>query len=36
LTRNAEAICTVTDPALLIQYEQALIRIVWANLSDDA
>jgi hypothetical protein len=36
LTRNAEAICTVTDSALMIQYEQALIRIVWADLSDDA
>lgn len=35
LTRNTDAICTVTDSALMIEYEQSLIRIVWADLSDD-
>lgn len=34
LTRNDEAVCTVTDSALMIQYERAIIRIVWADLSD--
>ncbi|HWZ87504.1 MAG TPA: hypothetical protein VNW92_01605 [Polyangiaceae bacterium] len=36
LTRNSDAICTVTDSALMIEYERAIIRIVWADLSDDA
>jgi len=35
LTRNDEAECVVTDSALMIQYEQAMIRVVWADLSDD-
>lgn len=35
LTRNADAICTVTDSALMIEYEQSLIRIVWSDLSAD-
>jgi hypothetical protein len=35
LTRNEEAECVVTDSALMIQYEQALIRVVWAEVSDD-
>lgn len=35
LTRNQVAVCTVTDSALMIEYEQAMIRIVWADLSDD-
>jgi hypothetical protein len=35
LTRNEAAVCTVTDSALMIEYEQAIIRIVWADLSKD-
>jgi len=31
LARNATAVCTVTDSALIIQYEQAMIRVVWAR-----
>lgn len=35
LTRNMQAVCTVTGSALMIEYEQAMIRIVWADLSED-
>ena len=35
LTRNEEAECVVTDSALMIQYEQAMIRVVSADLSHD-
>ncbi|MHB8531426.1 MAG: hypothetical protein ACYDC2_01770 [Solirubrobacteraceae bacterium] len=35
LTRNDQAVCTVTDSALMIQYDRALIRIVWADMSGD-
>lgn len=35
LTRNESAECVVTDSALMIQYEQSMIRVVWADLSDD-
>jgi hypothetical protein len=35
LTRNDDAECVVTDSALMIQYEQAMIRVVWADLSHD-
>jgi hypothetical protein len=31
LTRNESASCTVTDSALMIDYGQAMIRIVWSD-----
>jgi hypothetical protein len=35
LTRNSQAVCAVTDSALMLQYGQALIRIVWADVSGE-
>jgi hypothetical protein len=35
LTRNRDATCSVTDSALMIEYGQAMIRVVWADVSDE-
>jgi hypothetical protein len=35
LTRNEAVVWTITDSALMIEYERAIIRIVWADMSED-
>jgi hypothetical protein len=36
LTRNDAARCTIIGSALMIEYEQAMIRVVWADVRHDA